>query len=448
MPADSTPPVIIRPIPRRPFNLNFTSATPPDEDSSPSPGPRRPADDGSLSPLHARDHTRPQFLRSSGPSNVPSEPGSASISRAQSIMNLTSSTLFGIYSPTTTGPGPGGGFGSSYTYNDRDESGTPWGAGAESPREHDPEERDRNEALDRLRERLGVPPKSHTRGPAAAATYAMPLSPALPPEPQAPAADAAVPTSRSGLVLSLAAKAVLLFALGVGYGMLVCRLQDEHGSGMHHEGRQSGGSFFPAKGSQDSRYVAFWGFSGVLLGSLLPWFDHFWDRTFGSDRQSAPGHAPGGAESDSNRPDTEWALVIRGVGAFAGIVFAIRKLPWTSTMQVSLTLALVNPFLWYLIDRSKSGFTLASAVGVVGTAVIAGVDPGMMPTPTGYSSGLAHDDGSGPSWAEPLGSHAAVETGIWMLSVLFCSCVCFGNIGRRLALSTSSPARGRWGGVK
>jgi len=28
-----------------------------------------------------------------------------------------------------------------------------------------------------------------------------------------------------------------------------------------------------------------------------------------------------------------------------------------------------------------------------------------------------------------------IEGGIWILSVLFCSCVCFGNIGRRLALS-------------
>jgi hypothetical protein len=29
----------------------------------------------------------------------------------------------------------------------------------------------------------------------------------------------------------------------------------------------------------------------------------------------------------------------------------------------------------------------------------------------------------------------SIEVGIWILSVLFCSCVCFGNVGRRLALS-------------
>lgn len=32
-------------------------------------------------------------------------------------------------------------------------------------------------------------------------------------------------------------------------------------------------------------------------------------------------------------------------------------------------------------------------------------------------------------------SRESFEGGIWILSVLFCSCVCFGNIGRRLALS-------------
>jgi hypothetical protein len=32
-------------------------------------------------------------------------------------------------------------------------------------------------------------------------------------------------------------------------------------------------------------------------------------------------------------------------------------------------------------------------------------------------------------------SRESIEGGIWILSVLFCSCVCFGNIGRRLALS-------------
>ncbi|KAL2155831.1 hypothetical protein VTH82DRAFT_573 [Thermothelomyces myriococcoides] len=187
-------------------------------------------------------------------------------------------------------------------------------------------------------------------------------------------------------------------------------------------------------------------------------------------------------------PQTDWALVIRGIGAFMGIVFALRRLPWASTMQVSLTLALANPFLWYLIDRSKPGFLLSAAVGLGGTALLLGLDPEVMPAPTSTATAVttaAAAGGSGGGWAAAardrlrgggghgnitaaassvpdgmaqdsatsaavttgllllggLVSQETIETGIWMLSVLFCSCVCFGNIGRRLALSSSAAGR-------
>lgn len=119
-------------------------------------------------------------------------------------------------------------------------------------------------------------------------------------------------------------------------------------------------------------------------------------------------------------------------------------------MQVSLSLALANPFLWYLIDRSKTGFLLSTAMGLVGTAVLLGLDPGMMPTPATRTTfqnatGLYRAEAT----AEPmLPSQETVETGIWIVSVLFCSCVCFGNIGRRLAIDGRAVARGRWGGVR
>lgn len=38
-------------------------------------------------------------------------------------------------------------------------------------------------------------------------------------------------------------------------------------------------------------------------------------------------------------------------------------------------------------------------------------------------------------------SRESLEGGIWILSVLFCSCVCFGNVGRRLALSGGPKER-------
>lgn len=106
-------------------------------------------------------------------------------------------------------------------------------------------------------------------------------------------------------------------------------------------------------------------------------------------------------------------------------------------MQASLTLALVNPALWYLIDRSKPGLALSAAVGATGSAILLVSNSDLMPSPAtptrnctiSHQSAEHSDHGS-----ENLVTRGNLEAGIWIASVLFCSCVCFGNIGRRLAL--------------
>lgn len=122
-------------------------------------------------------------------------------------------------------------------------------------------------------------------------------------------------------------------------------------------------------------------------------------------------------------------------------------------MQVSLTLAMANPLLWYLIDRSKPGFLLSAATGLVGSVVLMGVNPEIMPTPAGLSSGSFGRNSTNHSGGDTLvlgglATQKTIETSIWVLSVLFCSCVCFGNIGRRLALNKSAVGRGRWAGLR
>ena len=131
---------------------------------------------------------------------------------------------------------------------------------------------------------------------------------------------------------------------------------------------------------------------GVVLGGLLPWVDVFWEEVLGSDIDVFPSSSnsssgssgvsnalqddpssssstkeqdpdeqwqPGGSERSGLGAD--WNPVVRSVGAFVGIAFAIRRLPWQSTLQVSLTLALVNPVLW-LPDRSIEAW-LSAVVG-------------------------------------------------------------------------------------
>ncbi|KAK5653136.1 hypothetical protein OQA88_9235 [Cercophora sp. LCS_1] len=381
-PSESDPspgPKIFRPIPRRPFNLNFTSATPPEEDSAP-----------------ATPHISANDLRFLDPRYQKQQHDQAdSLSRATSFMNLTQSTLFGIYDA------------------DRDDNTpTPWGTGAETPATLNVDAATSRLMKERLRRVPSQPPPTPTR-----------LS----------------------VLASLILRASLLFGLGMGYGVLVTRLPT---TGTHPE---------PPPTTTTS-YLFLWGFAGVILGCLLPWFDRFWEETFHRRANNTTSANPKRAEEEKNNnaPEADWALVVRGVGAFVGIVFAIRKLPWTSTMQVSLTLALANPFLWYLIDRSKPGFLLSAAVGVAGSAVMMGWNPDVMPAPTGLLSSSSHSGmyNNGTSYEGDnivLGGLArleTVETGIWMLSVLFCSCVCFGNIGRRLALNGAASTRGRWGGVR
>ncbi|POR37896.1 Uncharacterized protein TPAR_01913 [Tolypocladium paradoxum] len=409
-------PKLVRPVPRRPFNLNLTSATPPDDDD----------DDEHDSPpsgfaLSQHDFSSPRFLN---PGFTPTD--AASISRPASFLNLTSSTLMGIYSQATSNR--------DRRFSDRDEPDTPWGTGAQTPIKR-PSIDDATYEL--MRDRSHLPRRRSSYWPGGPETGSSP------------------PPSAAATALSLTLRAGLLFLLGVGYGVLVTRLHSEQ----QYLADLAEGIIKPGA---NWKYLAFWGVSGVVLGSLLPWFDKVWERTFGSELDDDDAVAGGDGEGAAKRglgPGTDWALVMRAIGAFVGIVFAIRKLAWASTLQVSATLALVNPLLWWLIDRSKPGFVLAAGVGLTGSMLLLRVNPEMMPAPSPLAphaaaasshnaSATADAAAAAAAVLGGLASQETVETGVWMLSVLFCSCVCFGNIGRRLAWSRSAVGRGRWGGVR
>ncbi|KAM3069192.1 hypothetical protein ACMFMG_010711 [Clarireedia jacksonii] len=290
------------------------------------------------------------------------------------MLNLTSSTLGGIYSQ-------GG------QDIESEPPSMPWGTEADSPlRTHSPK------AYRKLSFATPSPPKPATK-------------------------------------LSRFFRSILLFGTGMLYGLLVRHLHDDHQlAPFSVEGI--------IKPSHDWKYLVFWGMAGVALGSLLPWFDEWWEAQLGSSSTSSEE----AIESDEAQGilGADWILAVRGVGAFVGIAFAIRKLPWASNMQATLTLALVNPVLWYIIDRSKPGLALSSAVGTAGTALLLASNSDMMPspaTPSQNATMVQQIVDYQTTGLEALISSANLEAGTWIASVLFCSCVCFGNIGRRLALS-------------
>ncbi|OAA56643.1 insig domain containing protein [Niveomyces insectorum RCEF 264] len=504
MSSNGPPPTIQRPIPRRPFVVS--PATPPadDERKDEAKQPQKQRESTEFArfldtPL--QQQTNPDFADSP-------TAGGDSISRKQSILNLTSSTLFGIFSPTVTSRGSLVG------------DGTPWGTGAETPARKLLDEGDEDNAeaagdddddnvdgeatgataaeLDEVRkasQSLMMLQRERRRGASFGADGVSGIKLASAPAGRGsknsvgaavPAASSPTSTllpSRSRALVSVLGRAALLFALGMGYGVLVSRLRSESDAFSALDDlvvpppplASSAGANAPIRydASYDWRYLVSWGASGVVLGTLLPWFDGVWDRTFGGRRS---GDAPGKGRST---PETDWALVVRGIGAFAGVAFAMRKLPWASAMQASLTLALANPFLWYLLDRSKSGLLLAAAVGFIGSGALMVLNLDLMPRPgahqphlypvdhdvAGVGGGGAVDgasfhrnssssnsgsssgsDGGGGNFNAAPSPAMTAEMAIWMLSVLFCSCVCFGNIGRRLALRPIATARGQWAG--
>ena len=119
-----------------------------------------------------------------------------------------------------------------------------------------------------------------------------------------------------------------------------------------------------------------------------------------------------------------------------------RRLPWQSTLQLTLTLALVNPALWYILDRSKPGLSCSLLVTSLLTSFIFLSNPTApahptLPSPptqnTTHTQPAASASGIPRSFAGII-TYADLAVVTWVGSVLFCSCVCFGSIGRRLAV--------------
>lgn len=476
---------LLRPRPKRPFELspsaeNSEPATPvPEEDFSSSP---------SSSHLDPRDNSK---------DIKDTKDELSSSSRTRSILNLTSSTLLGIYSPTALED--------SSSTEDLLPGSTPWGTGAQTPNLHSLAEEEGVQDGNNLRQLSDIGKKTATypKLTTDASKTNFPLSSS-----SSSAGRTHFFFSRRQGIRGFILRSLFLFVFGVAYGTIISHFHDSP-------------RLAPIKmeniNHNSWQYVVFWGVAGVALGSLLPWFDELWEEFFsvgigknasasaitttssaatttagtnggvsGSKNGAGPGNTAAPAkkllsgnglkENDSSNAHSrsttnslgwDWNPVVRSIGAFVGIAFAIvclycsirlrflfkkkalltgnkqRKLPWQSTLQVSLTLSLVNPVLWYIIDRTKPGFILSTVIGLAGMLALLGINPEVVPSPAMSSSSSSSSSAGGFSntsaFIQEQGtvigvSHETIAVGTWIASVLFCSCVCFGNIGRRLAL--------------
>lgn len=259
-------PYIHRPIPRRTFEI-----TPASSESSRPASPEPEAQNPELLMSHRAE-----------PSSPPS--------RTRSILNLTSSTLLGIYSGATDGA--------------QQELNTPWGTGAQTPAPSNRASLDGG--------RLQVP--------------SFPFNNSVPKRPTIPKAPK---KTIKNYYLPLFFQTVMLFGFGMGFGSLITHL---------HHTQQITPVPIP-KDANSQYYQIAWGLMGVIIGNALPQLDVF----FEDDEAVADGYDTKLKQyqhvrtaSSSSRSEKEpsladnglgpmWHSAVRSVGAFVGIAFALVR---------------------------------------------------------------------------------------------------------------------------
>ncbi|KAF2255400.1 hypothetical protein BU26DRAFT_515110 [Trematosphaeria pertusa] len=400
-------PHIYRPIPRRNFSANTDSTDSPSDPFAPSTPPLHDSNNRSsdfLTQLNAR-LLRTYNARNGSIQESSSVEGGQPPPRNKSFLDMTRSTLFGIYDEE------------SGTTGDRSVAETPWGTGAETPGRSSCDAGMWGNGMGSPD--AGLAMKSRSRQPTMNGRG-----------PRSSTAMQSPKPARQGAwkYTVMMGKLAALFLFGVIYGVIVSHLHDTRELAAVRVGGVDRESWI---------YLASWGLAGVMLGSLLPYVDLVWDG-HRSDSQRKQ------AQTEKENPPSlseHWNDVVRSVGAFVGIAFAIRRLPWQSTLQLTVTLALVNPALWYILDRSKPGLSFSLIVTSILTSFIFLSNPDVLPSPSlPATTNATHSPSPNtqtPVDAELFAGMVSYETlaiVTWVGSVLFCSCVCFGSIGRRLAV--------------
>ena len=303
---------IFNPKPRRPANLSLTpvssstsDGTSPN-DQSPSDFPSAPATPSAVVDISSQ---APASNNSTRPDAVDPHESMGDLQSQQnsrSILNLTSSTLLGIYAPST------------YEAN-RDEPLTPFGTGTQTPA--------RSTSVDM---RSGSTPSFTAQAFREKAAIGKERRSERRKSMQQQRQRWRRKTASSRL-LSILMRTSILFTFGLAYGEAITTL---HNSGrvapvqVHRIDRSSG------------IYLASWGIAGILLGVALPFLDRTWGHVRVRELGEHGAHGDETAfeqdfavtdeddatimdEGRSGRLAADWSDLVRSIGAFVGIAFAI-----------------------------------------------------------------------------------------------------------------------------
>jgi hypothetical protein len=292
-------PRIYRPIPRRNFSTQTDVSDSPAHAFVPSTPPlvaetqNRPSD--FLAQLNARllgAYNAGLNLNDDGDAEGAPPP------RNKSLMNLTKSTLFGIYNDDESTP------------VEQSVPETPWGTGAETPGRRASGANRWDSGTDSPALGLTMQPRRKNNARA----------------PRSPSSRHAPRPQRKGVwkyTVSLV-KLAALFLFGVTYGVIVSHLHDTRElAAVRVEGVDRGSWI----------YLASWGLAGLVLGSCLPYVELTWGGQAASGREEdgAPEH-----ETETSFSE-QWTDIVRSVGAFLAIAFAIVSTRFYSTTGTRLT---------------------------------------------------------------------------------------------------------------
>lgn len=308
--AQTTQPHIYRPIPRRNFSTHTESSDSPSGDASSSyyyqntPPPAAPSSEANSRPSDFLAQLNARLLRTynarDAEGDAPAGPG-APPPRNKSLLNMTSSTLYGIYDDV-----------GSATADERSVAQTPWGTGAETPAHSGMGLVGGSIDSGNMNTAIAGGKSSSVRRRGAPGTLLQQqqregLSQRRGSKVQARRRPARRGASKYAVILG---KLAALFTFGVAYGVVVSHL---------HERRELAAVRVEAVDRGSWVYLAAWGFAGMGLGSLLPYVDLLWDG------EGCEGPEP---EAEKETSFTEqWNEVVRSVGAFMGIAFAIVSSP-------------------------------------------------------------------------------------------------------------------------
>lgn len=189
-----------------------------------------------------------------------------------------------------------------------------------------------------------------------------------------------------GMMNSLV-RGVILFFFGVFFSLVLNLLQ------VYREQLEEG----QQPGKFDHYESSWWvlpacGMTAAFVGLLYPFLDKRLDEPL--------------------KYQGEWSNVMRCVAVFVGINHASAKLEFSNNLHMSLILAAMCIGLWWLFDRSKSGFVLG-----VGTAVLATI----------LTQFLVYQGIYKYSTADFMFVRS------WLPCIFFSGGVTIGNIGRQLA---------------